>query len=107
MSNQGSAEKQNSCPDYAHLFVHKRQARMGLLEQDKIALRIMVPWKPILNVGKIIKLSLPNKADETGATLNYGSGDYLIVSMKHHIKRRQPATITMDCVSRTVGIGVV
>jgi hypothetical protein len=107
MSNQGSAEKQNSCPDYAHLFVHKRQARMGLLEQDKIALRIMVPWKPILNVGKIIKLSLPNKADETGATLNYGSGDYLIVSMKHHIKRRQPATITMDCVSRTVGAGVV
>lgn len=107
MSNQGSAEKQNSCPDYAHLFVHKRQARMGLLEQDKIALRIIVPWKPILNVGKIIKLSLPNKGDETGTTLNYGSGDYLIVSMKHHLKRRQPATITMDCVSRTVGAGVV
>lgn len=107
MSNLGSAEKQNSCPDYAHLYVHKRQARMALLEQDKIALRIMVPWKPTLNVGKIIRLNLPNKRDETGTVLNYGSGDYLIVHMKHHIKRRQPATITLDCVSKTVGMGVV
>jgi len=107
MSNQGSAEQQNACPDYAHLYVHKRQARMGLLEQDKIALRLMVPWVPFLNAGKIIRLSIPNKADETGTTLNYGSGDYLIVSLKHHIKRGQPSTITMDCVSRTVGAGVV
>ena len=107
MSNEGSAKQQSACPDYAHLYVHKRQARMALLEQNKIALRIMVPWIPTLNVGKIIKLNLPNKRDETGTTLNYGSGDYLIVHLKHHLKRRQPATITMDCVSRTVGIGVV
>ena len=107
MSNVGSAQQQSACPDYAHLYVHKRQARMGLLEQDKIALRIMVPWVPFLNVGKIIRLTIPNKADETGTTLNYGSGDYLIVSLKHHIKRGQPSTITMDCVSRTVGQGVV
>lgn len=107
MSNMGSAQQQNACPDYSHLYVHKRQARMGLLEQDKIALRIMVPWVPTLNVGKIIRLNIPNKQDETGTTLNYGSGDYLIVSLKHHIKRGQPSTITMDCVSRTVGIGVV
>ena len=106
-SNQGSAQQQNVCPDYSHLYVHKRQARMALLEQDKIALRIMVPWIPTLNVGKIIRLNLPNKRDETGSTLNYGSGDYLIVHIKHHLKRRQPATITMDCVSRTVGAGIV
>jgi len=107
MSNAGSATQQNACPDYAHLYVHKRQARMGLLEQDKIALRIMVPWNPLLNAGKIIRLIMPNKADEAGKTLNYGSGDYLIVSLKHHIKRGQPSTITMDCVSRTVGAGEV
>lgn len=106
-SNQGSAQQQNVCPDYSHLYVHKRQARMALLEQDKIALRIMVPWIPTLNVGKIIRLNLFNKKDKNGTTLNYGSGDYLIVSLKHHIKRGQPATITMDCVSRTVGAGVV
>ena len=107
MSNVGSAIQQNASSDYAHLYVHKRQARMGLLEQDKIALRIMVPWNPILNAGKIIRLTIPNKADDTGRSLNYGSGDYLIVSLKHHIKRGQPSTITMDCVSRTVGAGIV
>jgi hypothetical protein len=107
MTNEGTASQQDACPDYSRLFVHKRQARMGLLEQDKIALRIMVPWIPILNVGKIIRLNMPNKEDETGTTLNYGSGDYLIVSLKHHIKRGQPSTITMDCVSRTVGQGIV
>lgn len=110
MSNMGSAAQQNACPDYSHLYVHKRQARMVLLEQDKIALRIIVPWIPTLNVGKIIRLVMPNKAIETKnkvPSLNYGSGDYLIVSLKHHIKRGQPSTITMDCVSRTVGAGVV
>jgi hypothetical protein len=70
-------------------------------------LRITVPWVPFLNVGKIITLKLPNKRDETGTTLNYGSGDYLITALKHHLPRRQPATITMDCVSKTVGQGVV
>lgn len=107
MSNVGSAGKQGACPDYAHLYVHKRQARMGLLEQDKIALRITVPWNPILNAGKIITIKLPNKNDATGTIYNYGTGDYLIVSMKHHIKRNQPSTITMDCVSKTVGEGIV
>lgn len=107
MSNEGSADQQNSCPDYAQLYVHKRQARMGLLEQDKIALRITVPWVPFLNVGKIITLELYNKKDPNGTTLNYGSGDYLISSLKHNIKRMLPSTITMDCVSRTVGAGVV
>lgn len=110
MSNMGSAAQQNACPDYSHLYVHKRQARMALLEQDKIALRIMVPWVPTLNVGKIIRLIMPNKESASrnkAPVLNYGSGDYLIVSLKHHIKRGQPSTITMDCVSRTVGAGVV
>ena len=105
-SNMGSAQQQNVCPDYSHLYVHKRQARMALLEQDKIALRIMVPWLPIYNVGKIIRLNVPNKADEKGIEQLYGSGDYLIVSLKHHLPRGQPATITMDCVSRTVGVGI-
>ena len=106
-SNMGSAQQQNVCPDYAHLYTHKRQARMALLEQDKIALRIVVPWNPALNAGKVIRIVLPNKNDHTGVTLNYGSGEYLIVSLKHSVRRRQPATITLDCVSKTVGMGVV
>lgn len=101
MTNQDSAGQQNACPDYAYLYMQKRQARMGLLEQDKIALRFTVPWNPNLHVGEIVTIKIPNKNDPT--ILNYGSGDYLILHMTHNIKRGGYATTTMDCVSRTVG----
>lgn len=105
LSNEGSAQQQNACPDYSKYYVQKRQARMGLLEQNKIALRLTVPWNPILNVGKIIRIFLLNKEDPN--TMIYGSGDYLIHSLTHNIKYGGFATITMDCVSRTVGAGIV
>jgi hypothetical protein len=105
VSNEGSAAQQNACPDYSRLYIQKRQARMGLLEQDKIALRLTVPWNPDLHAGRIITLNLPNKEDPK--QLNYGSGDYLILHMKHHIKYGGYATTTLDCVSKTVGIGIV
>lgn len=105
MTNQDSAGQQNACPDYAYLYMQKRQARMGLLEQDKIALRITVPWNPNLHVGEIITIKIPNKNEPT--VLNYGSGDYLILHMTHNIKRGGYSTTTMDCVSRTVGGGEV
>lgn len=105
LSNEGSAQQQNACPDYSKYYVQKRQARMGLLEKNKIALRLTVPWNPILNVGKIIRVNLFNKED--ARILNYGSGDYLIHSLTHNIKYGGFATITMDCVSKTVGAGIV
>ncbi len=74
---------------------------MNLLESDKIALRITVPWNPELHAGEIIKLTLKNKNDPD--QLNYGSGEYLIVSMTHNIRRGGFGTTTMDCVSKTVG----
>jgi hypothetical protein len=105
VTNEGSAAQQNACPDQSKLYVQKRQARMGLLEQDKIALRITVPWNPDLNVGKIITIDLPNKNDPTQK--NYGTGEYLILHLKHHIKYGGYATTTLDCVSKTVGKGIV
>lgn len=107
MTNLGSEGQQNACPDYAYLFTQKRQARMGLLEQDKIALRVTVPWNPELHAGKIINLKLYNKEDITGIALNYGSGDYLISSMTHNIKNGGFSTTTLDAVSETVGHGEV
>lgn len=105
VSNEGSAAQQAACPDYSRLYVQKRQARMGLLEQDKIALRMTVPWNPDLHAGKIITFEIQNKTDPD--YLNYGTGDYLILHLKHNIKYGGYATTTIDCVSRTVGIGVV
>jgi hypothetical protein len=103
LSNSGSASQQNSCPDDVQTHLLKRQARMALLEQDKIALRIIVPWNPELHAGKVIRITLNNKQDPT--QLNYGSGDYLIVSMTHNLKLGGFSTTTMDCVSKTVGQG--
>jgi hypothetical protein len=103
LSNSGSAQQQNSCPDDVQTHLLKRQARMALLEQDKIALRLVVPWNPELHAGKIITLTLNNKEDPD--QLNYGSGDYLIVSMTHNLKLGGFSTSTMDCVSKTVGSG--
>jgi hypothetical protein len=104
-TNQGTAENQNSCNSNVEKYLLKRQARMSLLEKDKVALRITVPWNPILNVGKVIAIDLRNKEDPN--VPNYGSGNYLIMSMFHNIKRGGYAVTSMDCVSTTVGSGVV
>lgn len=104
MSNAGSESEQFTCPDYSQFFALERAAKLALLEENKIALNITVPFNPILNAGKVIRLELYNK-DSGG--LNYGSGDYLIHSVTHNIKYGGFATTTMDCVSTTVGGGVV
>lgn len=101
ISNSGSAGQQNMCPDYTEQWLLKRQARMALLEQDKIALRLTVPWNPTLHAGEVIELDLRNRKDTTQK--NYGSGKYLIVSMTHNLKLGGFSTTTMDCVSQTVG----
>ena len=79
---------------------------MALLEKDKIALRLTVPWNTIYNVGKVIRIKLYN-AEVGTKGFNYGSGDYLITSLIHNIKSGGYSTITMDCVSKTVGQGEV
>ena len=107
MSNQNSEKAADSCPDYVRVSVDKRQARMALLEKDKIALRLTVPWNTVYNAGKVINIILKNNEDKSGQLLNYGSGKYLISSLVHNIKAGGYSTITMDCVSQTVGHGEV
>jgi len=107
LSNSSSAAQQGTCPDSLQVSQQKRQARMSLLEQDKIALRMTVPWNPALHAGKVIALELPNLSDPSGRAMNYGTGTYLILHMKHNIKRGGYATTTIDCVSTTVGRGEV
>jgi hypothetical protein len=105
MSNKSTAEQRNSCNIDVEKHLLKRQARMGLLERDKIALRITVPCNLDLHAGKVIKLKWENKKEGGGEV--YGSGDYLISSMMHHIKLGGLSVTVMDCVSTTVGQGVV
>lgn len=107
LSNQNSEKAADSCPDYVRVSVDKRQARMALLEKDKIALRLTVPWNTVYNAGKVINIKLFNNEDQTGQLMNYGSGLYLISSLVHNIKAGGYSTITMDCVAQSVGHGEV
>lgn len=102
MTNQGSAKEQNSCNLDVETHLLKRQARMSLLDRDKIAMRIVVPWDPGLHVGSVIRFTWRNKY--AGDTI-YGSGDYLILHLNHTIRLGGFAVTTMDCVSKNVGEG--
>jgi hypothetical protein len=101
-TNNGSAQEQNTCPDNAKLYLNKRQARMSLLEQDKIAFRCTLPFNPSLHAGKVIDVRLQNR--HSPLERNYGSGTYLILAMKHNIKYGGFATTQLDCVSTTAGM---
>jgi hypothetical protein len=107
-TNFNSADQQDASNSAIEQYLLKRQARMNLLEPDKVALRLTVPWNPIYHAGKVIRINLYNKNDKNRAPVQlYGAGDYLISSMVHTVKRGGFSTTTMDCVSTTVGKGMV
>jgi len=103
ITNMNSAKGQDMCPDYGNIFLLKRQARMSVLNRDKIALRMTVPFNTVLHAGKVIEVNLYNKTNSGLNNLLYGSGKYLIVSMFHQILEGGLATTTMECVSQTAG----
>ncbi|NDB60571.1 hypothetical protein EB001_19305, partial [bacterium] len=100
VTNKGT--NKTGCETDVEKHLLKRQARMALLEKDKIALRITVPWDPRLHVGKLIGLEWKNKKN---GSMVYGSGTYLVASMMHKIQFGGFAVTTMDCVSQTAGGG--
>lgn len=104
LTNKGTAQQQNGCETDVEKYLLKRQARMGLLEKDKIAFRLIAPWNPDLHAGDIINFTW---TDKDGCSLLYGSGDYLIASMTHRVQMGGYATTTFDCVAKTVGQGIV
>lgn len=86
-------------------YLHLRQARMSLLEQDKIGLRMTVPFNPDLHAGSVINATFLSKEEVTKGQPEYGSGDYLICSLSHSYKAGGFGTTTIDCVSETVAAG--
>jgi hypothetical protein len=98
-TNYGSAEQQNSCNVGVEKHLLKRQARMSLLERDKIALRLVTPWNHMRHVGEVITFDW--RDTERNTNLIYGSGDYLITSLTHTIRLGGLSTTTYDCISQT------
>lgn len=100
-TNNGAAEEHNMCNSGIEQFRLRRQARMNLLEQDKIAMKIVVPWNPVLNVGKVVDVNLYVKSATGDMSVLYGSGRYLISSLVHNVKNGGYSTTTMDLISET------
>jgi hypothetical protein len=103
-TNLGTSSLQDTLNYDVETHALLRQARMGLLEQDKVALRMTVPWNPILHVGKMIDVLIINK--KTNGP-DYGSGLYLISALTHTCKHGGFGVTTLDCISKTVGHGEV
>lgn len=102
-SNLGTESIQNSSPMSSERTKILRRARMSLIEQNSIALNMVVPFSPFLNAGRTIEVKIFNTKD---GSLNYGSGKYLIVNMTHNIKLGGFGTTTVDCVSDSVSRGI-
>jgi len=102
LTDSGSSE---GCDVSVEKYLHLRQARMSLLEQDKIGLRMTVPFNPDLHAGTVINAMFISKDEITKGQPEYGSGDYLICSLSHNYKAGGFGTTTIDCVSETVAVG--
>lgn len=109
ITNLGSSV--SACSDISsEKYLPRRKARMGLLEQDKIALRMIVPFNPNLNVGRTIMAKFPNtnpnSKDYEDNQYTYGTGKYLIVNLTHNLKLGGFGTTTIECVYNSVALGV-
>lgn len=105
-SNESTAEDRNSCNLDTESHLLKRQARMSLLDKDKMALRITVPCNLDLHAGKMIELQWINYKSP-GGDIVYGSGKYLIAALVHDIKLGGFSVTNMECVAQTAGGGEV
>jgi len=89
------------CPTINAEALIYRASRMALLDKDKIAMQITIPFNPQMNVGRTIDIIFYDKNNEK----NYGSGRYLITNMLHNLKSGGFGVTVLDCVSDTVVAG--
>lgn len=101
LTNLDSAYKLDQNPTDVERFLLFRRPRMALLEQDKIALKMTIPFNPRLNAGRVITVKIQKNGEDL-----YGSGDYLIVNMTHSFRPKGISVTILDCVSNTVAAGV-
>lgn len=101
MTTKGTSQNQNVCDSEIEKWLIRRKARMGLLEKDKIALRVTVPWSPWLHVGNVFYFKWINRFDARVPV--YGSRAYMIVHLTHNIQFGGYATTTLDCIANTLG----
>lgn len=101
-----NSSQDDGCETMIEQYLHLRPPRIALLQADKISLKIIVPFNPLLHAGDSINAKFYAKRSNVD---DYGTGKYLIVNMTHNIKpgASMYATTTLECVARTVGQGEV
>lgn len=107
-TNKGTAASEPNCEIDVEKHKLRRTARLGLLDADKVAIRLTVAFNPNLHVGKMIKIKIPNKRvseRESSMEDDYGSGVYLISAMTHRLVNNGFGTTVLDCISKSVGNG--
>jgi len=104
ITNLGTEAEQATSATNVEQYLLRRRPRMAMLDQDKIALRMTVPFNPNLSAGKVVTANFYHSSRDE---LLYGSGDYLIVNMTHNIKHGGLGMTILDCVSNTVATGRV
>lgn len=101
ITDTGSADSCGTAPeDYTSL----RQARLSLIQPDKIALKIQVPYNPVIHAGDMVECRFINKVD---GSVNYGTGLYLIVNLQNSLRSGGYGITSMELVSQSVGDGIV
>jgi len=94
----------DACGSHVEDYAALRQARLALIQPSNIALKITVPFNPILHAGDMIDVTFWNK--ELGALL-YGTGNYLIVTLTHNMKAGGYGVTNLDLISKTAGDGTL
>jgi hypothetical protein len=101
-TNKVTGPQAGTCEVQTENYMLRRQARLSLLDHDKMALQLVVPFNPNIIAGSVIRCTFPNKGKEISD--DYGSGTYLVTTVSHTVKTNGIGTTTMDCVSRGVGL---
>ena len=94
MTNKGSSQQDYGCTSDVESHLLLRQARMALLDRDKIALRMTVPWAPHVHAGDKIRF---NWYDPDGALMPE-SNEYIVASLMHKIQFGGFSTTSFDCI---------
>ncbi len=94
----------DGCPTQVEQYIALRQARLSMIRPEDTALRLTVPYNGYLHAGDIITARFPSKYS---TDLDYGSGDYIIVSLTHNIKGGGYGVTILDLASQSIGRGIV
>lgn len=93
LTNKGSGQDYGCQTDVeSHLLL--RQARMALLDRDKIALRLTVPWDPTVHAGNRIRFNWY----KVNGSLMPDSDSFIVASLTHKIQFGGFSTTSLDCI---------